>query len=89
MACVRTSSPLLQFISYVLRCILFVQVRGDVVRFALPERVQLFTSLLTRFRVSGGYIDGGAVPDEAFADHAADAFRAACDEYDFALGRVR
>lgn len=80
-----TSSPLLEFFSNLLDVGLFVQVCGDEVGFALTEGIELFARLFAGFCVARGYIDGCAVLDEAFADHAADAFCTAGDEHDLAL----
>jgi hypothetical protein len=85
----RTPCTLLQLIRDILRCILLIEIRRNVVCLAFAKRIQLFARLLTGFLVSRRYVNSCTIPNEAFADHAADAFRAACDEDDFALRHVR
>lgn len=81
----RTSSTLLQFIGDVLQRRFFVQVCGDVVCFAFAEGVEFFAGLFACFGVARGDVDRCAVLDEAFGNHAADAFGTARDEHDFVL----
>ena len=83
-----TSSALLQLLGYPLHIFHFVQIRCDVVRFALAECIELLACLFTCFCVARRYKDVGAVLYEAFADHAADAFGTAGDEDDLALQGV-
>ena len=65
--------------------VFLVQVGGYVVGFAFAEGVQFVAGFFAGFLVARGDVDCCAVADEAFADHAADAFCAARDEHDFAL----
>jgi len=81
----RTRCPLPQLIGYVLCSIFFVEVGYNEVGFALAERIQVLACLLARFRVSRRYVNCRAILDEAFANHAPDAFGPTCNQDDFAL----
>jgi hypothetical protein len=80
-----TASAFLQLRDNGLQRLLLVEVGGDPVGFACAQRVELRARGCAGGRVARRYVHVGAVGDEAFADHAADAFGAAGYEDDFAL----
>jgi len=83
----RTLLPPAQLLRQSCTILVLVKVRGDGEGLALAERVEFFARLLAGRGVAGGDVDFGAVGDESFGDHAADAFGAAGDEDDFVLWR--
>jgi hypothetical protein len=64
--CIRTSGAFLELVGYALQLFFFVEVGGNVVCFALAERIQLFAGLFAGFCVARGDVDCGAILDKAF-----------------------